>query len=201
MSTTIQSPKPKRCWYQFSLRTLLVVMTVSIVAFGVWIQFMRLQARENRARVAAVEEAVAAIEKLGGRVTSEKKELRPQSWLESQFDDPGDADDPAGVLTVSEVNLFFASVTDADLEHLKALTNLQTLNLSVTNITDAGLEHLEGLTNLGFLYLSNTNVTDAGLEHLTGLKRLEILSLHITNVTDEGVKKLQQSLPNCEIVR
>ena len=39
MSTTTQPPKPKRRWYQFSLKTLLLVMTVSTVAFGVWIQY------------------------------------------------------------------------------------------------------------------------------------------------------------------
>ena len=39
-------------------------------------------------------------------------------------------------------------VTDAGLEHLKGLTDLQTLELLHTKVTDAGLEHLEGLTRL-----------------------------------------------------
>ena len=46
---------------------------------------------------------MATIEKLGGTVTSEYEELRPQTWLEKQFDDPGDADDPVGVARVTEV--------------------------------------------------------------------------------------------------
>jgi hypothetical protein len=33
------------------------------------------------------------------------------------------------------------------------------------------------------------------------LTRLTYLSLGTTQVTDEGVKKLQQALPNCQIVR
>ena len=95
MSTTTQSPKPKRRWYQFSLRTLLVVITVVIVAFGGWVQYMRQRAQENRERVAAVEKAtektLAEFEALHIRVTSEN-ETRPQTWLERQFDDPGGVD-------------------------------------------------------------------------------------------------------------
>jgi len=38
------------------------------------------------------------------------------------------------------------------------------------------------------------------LEHLSGLTGLKILWLGDTQVTDEGVKKLQQALPNCDII-
>ena len=48
MSTTTQPPNPKRRWYQFSLLTLLVVMTVATVAFGGWVQYRRQRAQENR---------------------------------------------------------------------------------------------------------------------------------------------------------
>ena len=50
-------PKPVRRWYQFSLRTLLLVMTV----FAVWLGIKIHQARQQK-------QAVAAIEKLGGTV-------------------------------------------------------------------------------------------------------------------------------------
>ena len=77
------------------------MMTVAIVAFGGWVQYRRERAQENRDRMAAVEEAVAAIEELGGYVVSKYEEKRPQTWLEEQFDDPGDADNPVGVLKVT----------------------------------------------------------------------------------------------------
>ena len=233
MSTT-QPPKPKRRWYQFSLRTLLVVMLVSCIGFA-WIGSRMKQARENRDRVAAVEETVAAIEKLGGEVTSEYEDRRPQSWLEKQFDDPGSADDPVGDLKVHRIDLsqtgrgitdaglehlkgmtnlevldlgYCRNITDAGLEHLKNLKNLQVLELNFTNVTDAGIGHLKGLANLQSLNLFHTTVSDAGLEHLKGLKNLQCLILAEaggivfweTKITDEGVKKLQQALPNCEIV-
>ena len=179
MSTTTHHPKLKRRWYQFSLRTLLVVVTVATVAFGVLVEYRRYRARVN---------AVAAIEKLGGKVTSTYEER------ERRFDDPGGHDAPLSAVT------FYLNITDADLKHLKGLPELKVLDL--TNealITDVGLEHLKGLTNLEHLSLRNTKVTDAGLEHLEGMTKLESLDLRFTKVTDKGVKKLQKALPNCTI--
>jgi hypothetical protein len=43
---------------------------------------------------------------------------------------------------------------------------LRTLNLSDTPISDAGLEHLKGLTQLQGLMLAHTKVTDAGVREL-----------------------------------
>ena len=193
------SPKPKRRWYRFSLKTLLVVMTVATVAFGGWVQYRRQRAQVNRERVAAVEEAVAAIEQLDGVIlfesefgttvmeldTAYKERRRSQTWLERQFSDPGGPDDPVGtkITYVSFKSLGPAYgfddpiVTDAGLKCLNALTNLETVGLDGTNITDAGLEHLKGLNNLKTLYLNDTKVTDAGLEHLKGLTELEYLNL------------------------
>ncbi|MCH8921945.1 MAG: hypothetical protein IIA67_02215 [Planctomycetes bacterium] len=219
------NPKPKRRWYQFSLRTLLIAMTVATVAFGGWVQLRRQRAQANRDRVAAVEEAVAVFEKMGGTVLfgggqiwpkpkPEYEERRPPTWLEKQFDDPGDADDPVRTLNVTVVNLYETKVTDADLKYLKELTYLVELNLSDTNvtdagmkpisqlnrledvdfygtkITDAGLQHLSGLERLRHLNLGNTNVTDAGLEHLADLRKLEWINLHNTQVGDAGLEHL-----------
>ena len=180
--------------------TLVLAMLVSCGGAS-WVGYRMQRAQENRDRAAAAEDAVVAIEKLGGEVTVEYEELRRQTWLEKKFDDPGSADDPVGVLTVSGVNLFGAGATDADLEHIVPLTSLKKLELYHTHVTDAGLERLKGLTSLEFLDLSATNITDAGLEHLKGMTKLFYLDLSNTNVTDEGVKKLQQALPNCEIQR
>ena len=42
-------------------------------------------------------------------------------------------------------------------------------------VTDAVLEHLNGLTNLDRLWLYNTQITNTGLENLKGLTKLEKL--------------------------
>ena len=61
--------------------------------------------------------------------------------------------------------------------------------------------HLKGLTNLKYLDLDgNTQITDAGLEHLKGMTSLRGVELMRTSVTDEGVKRLQEALPDCEII-
>jgi hypothetical protein len=183
---------PKRRWYQFSLVTLMIVVTVAIVAFGGWVQYRRQRAQENRGLVATSEKAtktaMAALEEKGGWAYSFYEERRPQSWLEERFDDPGDADDPTGVLMVTLVNLEFPWITDADLIHLKGLTDVRLLRLN-TNITDAGLEHLKGMTNLQLLDLRGSNT-----------QYVEV-KFHSSSITDEGVKKLQQALPNCKIER
>ncbi|MBC8875975.1 MAG: hypothetical protein H8E44_41655 [Planctomycetes bacterium] len=62
------------------------------------------------------------------------------------------------------------------------------------------MEHLSGLSNLEELHLSHTQITNDELKHPEGLTGLEALDLQHTQVTEEGVKKLQEALPNCEII-
>ena len=69
----------------------------------------------------AKDEAVAFVEKLGGRVTRDEKL-------------PGK--------TVIGVHLSFKAVTDVGLKELAPLKNLTTLGLSGTQVTDAGLKEL-----------------------------------------------------------
>jgi hypothetical protein len=124
--------------------------------------------------------AVAAIKKLGGKVT---------------FDEEN-PDKP-----LIGVDLSNSRTTDAGLMHLKGLTSLQSLGLNGTKVTDVGLEHLKGLTSLQLLNLGDTQVTDAGLEHLKGLTNLQTLDLGGTSVTTAGVKDLQAALPKCKIFK
>ena len=92
-------------------------------------------------------------------------------------------------------------VTDAALEQMKGLRDLNRLCLSRTRITDAGLEHLKNLPQLQELEISHSLVTDAGLERLKELTQLRRLSISSTKITDEGAKKLQEALPNCKVTR
>jgi hypothetical protein len=197
MSTIDHPPKPKRRWYQFSLLTLMLAVTLFTVGVG-GIGSRMYRARQNRDRVAAVEEAVVKIEKLRGHVITTFEERRPQTWLEEQFDDPGGPDNPVSVLKVTEVKLPGTESTDAALEHLTVFTELTDLRLGglwrpengQRNVTDAGLEHLKGLTNLRYLVACGTKIGDAGLGHLKGLTNLRGLAITDTNVTDAGLKHL-----------
>ncbi|MGA2031281.1 MAG: hypothetical protein ABSG68_03405 [Thermoguttaceae bacterium] len=154
------APRPKLRWFQFSLRTLLVFVTLCAFACS-WLAVKLQQAKRQR-------EAAAAVEKLGGQV--EWSEPSGPLWLRRLLGDDL-------FRSVVDVGLGGTEVTDAELEHLKGLDQLQSLNLARTNIAGAGLGNLKGLNQLQYVYLGGTQVTDA------------------------GVKKRQQALPNCEIER
>ena len=73
--------------------------------------------------------------------------------------------------------------TDADLEQLRDMPELETLTLYCNNITDPELAHLKELTNLQSLTLMGyDNITDAGLAHLKGLTNLQSLDLIRTQI-------------------
>jgi hypothetical protein len=97
------------------------------------------------------------------------------------------------------LNLRGQDVTDAQLAHLKDLTNLTHLHLENTKITDKGLDQIKGLTNLEYLNLYGDNVSDAGLVSLEGMKKLKNLYLWQTKVTEAGAAKLKKTLAQCDI--
>ena len=93
------------------------------------------------------------------------------------------------------VGLWGSDVTDAAVEPLKGLSQLESLSLGGTKVTGAGLGHLNGLSRLQGLDFVDVQVTGAGLEQLKGLRRLQVLNLSCTEVTDadlEPLKRLSQ---------
>jgi hypothetical protein len=200
-------------WYQFSLRSLLMLMLLACIAM-IPVAIREQQAKKQR-------EAVDAVRKLGGSVTYDgllaTGEAPGPVWLHRLLGEDF-------FITVGGVRLDYTKVTDADLkkldklpqlhwlalnhtnvtdaglENIGELAKLQTLVLSQTKITDAGLAHLGGLTQLETLFLGDTRVTDDGLERLKGFPQLSFLSVVNTTTTREGITKLQQALPRCRIV-
>jgi hypothetical protein len=92
-------------------------------------------------------------------------------------------------------------ITDEGLKYLSNLTRLNGLYLDNTQISDGGLAYLTRMNKLEVLSASGTQITDDGLAHLKGLTKLELVRLIGTKLTEEGTGKLQQALPNCEIIR
>ena len=82
----------------------------------------------------------------------------PLAWRPSFQDDAGE---------IIGVDLSNSWLTDADLESLARLPQLETINLSYTKITDPGLEHLRPSKTVKMLNLYYAEaVTDQGIAHL-----------------------------------
>ncbi len=187
-------------WFQFGLRSLLIVMTLACIGMS-WVDVKIQKARQQK-------EAVAAITAAGGRICYEVS-LRNAApdWLVERLGEDffqtaagvvfrkraNDADLVylADLPEVTTVNLVGTQVTDAGLERLSALPQIWGLGLDATQVSDAGLVHLGRMTQLVALSLEDTKITDAGLEHLAGLMHLRDLSLNKTKITDAGLEYLK----------
>lgn len=176
-------------WLRFSLRTLLVVVTV----FGVWLGVKVGQARRQK-------EAVEALLQLGAtvRYAHQRNDANP-----TEFDSDKDLGVPgwlrrmAGDHFFQTVALiqFSGPVTDKELVHLAALAHVECLHFGQESyeeidVTDAGLGHLPRPDRLTHLAAANTRIGDAFLKRLTGATGLEVLHLSGTRVTDEGLRAL-----------
>ena len=184
-------PKPKRRWYQYSLRTLLIVVTLFALACS-WFAVKMQQAKRQR-------ETVEAIKKVGGFI-----------FYDYQIDESGKVIHSAGPFAPIWLrNLlgddFFYDVvyaevfSDTALAQLKNFPQLKWLQAIQSGITDNGMQHLETLTQLKRLSLEYTQVTATGLEHLNVLPRLDRLDLRDNRILKEDLEKLQHILPNCNI--
>ena len=174
MLGAMKIPWPTRRWFQFSLRALLVFVTLSAIPCS-WLAVKLREAKREEA-------AAAAFEKAGGYVVWDESALGP-AWLRGVLGEHFFAH-------VVEVELWGDEVKDGTLVHLDATNHLQGLVLSTPNVTDAVLEHLQGLRELKKLGLYPTQVTDAGLEKIARFKQLETLALRGTQFTDAGLRKL-----------
>ncbi len=65
-----------------------------------------------------------------------------------------------------DLSLGCPTLTDLYAKNLAELKQLKRLSLAGSSISDAAIQHLEGLTNLEMLDLSRTKITQAGVERL-----------------------------------
>ena len=175
--------------FQFSLLALLLLAVVVAVPFS-WLATEMKAAGKQR-------EAVEAIKKADGMVFYDY-EYDPSGNWKPGATPPGPpwlrnllGDNLLMNVTVVEFNPFIpVTISEALLDHIKGLTQLQRLDLTSTNASDAWLEQLKGLNHLRRLCLGGTRVSDTGMQHLRGLTQLRWLSLRGTKVGDGGLQNL-----------
>lgn len=144
-------------------------------------------------------ETLAAIKKLSG-FAFRNMQIPGQPIVSVQFEGADDGDAALrcvkGLSQLRSLKVHartgWPNVTDAGLEHLRGLTDLNELDLSQSDVTDAGLASLEGLTKLRRLSLYRTKVSNAGVrEHLKNLTKLESLDIGNSEVDDDGLRYLE----------
>jgi hypothetical protein len=183
----------KTRWFQYSLRTFLVLVTCVAIAIAWFANY----ARQRRA-------ALAAIRQAGGNIQMYYREPGSESLLEEWFGrelfEPvmkvdlraGKVDNDLlrqiGVLKeLRRLDLSNARIDDDGIRQIAHLP-LQELWLQETKITDASAATLSQIKSLNFLQLNATSVSDSFLERLEPLPELENLGLRGTRVTSAGMK-------------
>jgi hypothetical protein len=193
------SPKARRRWLRFRLRTLFVLVTLACV----WLGWQGKRAREQKAAVAAVHGAGGTLfysfqyGSSGGLLDT----IRPvvPAWLRDFLGEDffitvqgvslgTDAAPADGRLTVD------ARVTDAMLQRLKPLRGLKNLSLRSTQATDTGLEAISSMDRLEVLEIDGPKFTDLGANHLARLPQLRHLVIGGEQLSDRSIAAIQ-SLP------
>lgn len=210
----LASPSRKR-WFQFSLGSLLILVTLWAILFS-WLGPQIRQIPEEK-RLAE------RIEQLGGRINwggAGQGRGKNRLWYIGSLDLSGtnvNDDDLAEIALLPELThlclnntrisakgsahlrratglkqleLSGTAITDEELQQFQSISGLEVLKLDGCAITDDGLRHLAGFVELWMLNLDRTAITDNGLIHLAQLAKLRSLSVRGTRVTDEGLQYL-----------
>ncbi len=181
--------KPKRRWYQFSLRTLLIATAMVAVACSLVVRKLDRKRRERE-----VVQSFLALDTSHPVVlynfqsdpeTGPFAEPYGPAWLRGLLGDDFFSE-------VTGVMLSNTSADDGALCHVDRLTELRCVDLADTKITDAALLRLAHLPHLEVLYLNGTQIDDVGLAQLAEMKSLKTLNLAETKVTDAGLVTIGQ---------
>ncbi|HVT30501.1 MAG TPA: hypothetical protein VHE81_21000 [Lacipirellulaceae bacterium] len=186
--------KSYRRLFRFSLRTLLILLTL----YSIWLGHMmhRLYARRDAWR---------AIHECGGscgfaivgpawlRYLVRSKECFYDA-VRISFDSNSHSRRSKSPFGDDD----FAEMVD----QINVYAGFNTLDLGGSGITDHTLNHLTKLKKfrkIVQLVVSNTQVSDQGIADISTLKALTFLDIGHTNITQDGIVRLQRALPNCEI--
>jgi hypothetical protein len=163
-------------WHQFSLRSLLVAVTLASVIMSCFAAWWHAGARTR--------EAERTLDKVNGEI----------SFGHGFRFSPNTSDDDLARIVyfpgIKELDLYGTEITDAGLPHMRRLTDLRVLSLACTKITDEGLTEVGEFVNLERLNLMGTSVSVAGLKSLRRLDHLATLELIGMNIEDDDLSQL-----------
>ena len=167
------TPKHRLRWYQFSLRTLLIFVTLFACACS-WFAVKKQQANRQK-------EAVQALERHGYHITYDYEHY----GISRNYYVPTPA--PDWIVKLVGKDFLY------DVYGVGATISLPIMQFHMPALTDADMTVFEQLPRLRTLRFRNkygnpAKITDKGLAHLQKLKYLEDLELIDTLVTEAGVQ-------------
>ncbi len=145
--------------------------------------------------------AIAAIEKLGGRVLYVAKDSKEYNvtitknlFNKEKGFTVADAKLLGELSNAVEISFEHPDTDDSWITPIKNLGKLKRLHLEKTKITDKALDTVGAISSLEYLNLYKTAVTDGGMDKLKNLKKLKALYLWQTKVTVGKVKSFQAAM-------
>jgi internalin A len=194
-------PKYKLRWYQYSLRSLLIVTTLFAIICSITVYYIRLrgQAITELRKVGA---EIRCVENISGKISFLRKcgislfgeecflEVRAVRLKDLKV---GDEVMPfiGRLKELHEIGLERTNVSDTGLAQLRSLEKLEFLMLTETSIGDAGVKHICSLPNLWHLNLGGTRITDASIPDLAKMPKLTQLMLTAVDITDIGLGQIE----------
>src|SRR5262249_35790330 len=131
------------------------------------------------------------IEALGGHVVRAATGAVVEVSLARTWASDDDLERLTRIKTIKRLDLSFTYVTDAGIQHLQDLPDLEDLTLdTVEALTDAAASYLRADKKLRRLVLRGTDITDVGMPYLAALTGLKSLDLSHTMVGDVGLESL-----------
>jgi hypothetical protein len=213
LARTPVPPRPRGSLLRFSLRSLLVAVTLLAVGLGAFAYW-----REGKRREAAAADWLsdhgAGVGQRGGREMSQRPwwvqrlalVLPEECFRTVNFADfPEDTSDAelkmlCDLPNLTQLNLNkAASVTPAGLAPLARLARLEVLYLQETPAGDAGLAHARNLHGLKEIWIQNTGITDASISWIASNPKLTHLDLDWAHITDKSAPLLAK-LENLEVL-
>jgi len=119
-------------------------------------------------------------------------------------DDPYDAaffEHVGHITTIESLNVISTKFNDEWMPNIAKLTNLKTLRFTNNGkLTDAGMEQLAGLKNLERFSFVGTAIAGKGYAKFDGFTKLTKVGHRGSSINDEGLKDLCDHLPDLESI-
>ena len=224
-------------WFQFSLRSflaVLILLSIGLIAVVVPAERQRQAVEELQAAGATVAyeyaygsgyRSIKAIVPPGPSWQRRKYSIHYFVDVRAVWDFHGELSALRRLADLPQLEVLILdgkSLSDAELRHLRGLSqlkileinhspidgsgldlanlrHLEELSLFQTSLNDAGAQRLEGLDQLCSLDISGTKITDQALVSLSRLKRLQSLDLSNTALSDAGLPRLAET-PRLEVL-